>query len=195
MKGVFIFLADGFEDMEALGTADVLRRGGVNVPLVSVGDEPFVVSSHRVAVGVDYTFDDFLSMMDDEGTDETDVMIFPGGMPGSKTLGAHRQLISLMKKHYAAGGTVAAICAAPGTVVSQLGKLDEHICTCFDGFEDALIAAGAAFVPKGAITSGQLITGRSAGHAVEFGLEILKRIKGDKVAAEVEYALNLKCCD
>lgn len=191
MKGVYVFLADGFEDIEALGTVDVLRRGGVPVQMVSITDEPMVVSSHRVMVGVDMTFDEFLDSAGNGRPCPEDVMIFPGGMPGSKHLAACRDLIALMKEHYELGGNVAAICAAPGLVLSQLPDLEGHEMTCFDGFEDALEKAGATFVSAPAVTSGRIVTGRSAGHAVAFGLEILRLVKGEEVAAQVEYAMML----
>ena len=129
MKGVYIFLAEGFEDVEALATADVLRRGGVPVELVSLGDEPFVVSSHRVAVGVDQTFDYFALHLD-RGADERDVMIFPGGMPGTRNLAGNGMLMDMMQEHYDEGGTVAAICAAPGLVLSQLEGIAGKRVTC-----------------------------------------------------------------
>lgn len=191
MKGVFIFLAEGFEDIEALATADVLRRGGVPVELVSITDEPFVVSSHRVAVGVDQTFDYFALNIDKGGTDEKDVMIFPGGMPGTRNLAGFDMLMEMMQEHYNDGGTVAAICAAPGLVLGQLNGIDGKRVTCFDGFEGYLREAGASFEPRPAITDGRVITGRSAGHAIAFGLEILKKIKGEEKAAEVRHALML----
>lgn len=192
MKGVFIFLAEGFEDVEALATSDVLRRGGVPVQLISVTDDPFVVSSHRVAVGVDNSFDFFMSELELSGTSDKDVMIFPGGMPGTKNLAGNEQLMALMQQHYDDGGTVAAICAAPGLVLGQLEDIVGKEMTCFDGFEDGLIAKGAKFAPKPAITDGRIITGRSAGHAVAFGLEILKKVKGEKAAAEVRHAMMLE---
>ncbi len=192
MKGDNIFLADGFEDVEALATCDVLRRGGVSVKLVSITEEPFVVSSHRVAVGVDDAVDTFLHYVDLTGTDEKDVMIFPGGMPGTRNLAADANLMALMQQHYDDGGTVAAICAAPGLVLSQLEDISGKEMTCFDGFEEYLTAKGAKFVPKPAITDGRIITGRSAGHAVAFGLEILKKVKGEKVAADVRHAMMLE---
>ena len=191
MKGVYIFLAEGFEDVEALATADVLRRGGVPVELVSITDEPFVVSSHRVAVGVDQTFDYFALNIDKGGTDEKDVMIFPGGMPGTRNLAGFDMLMDMMQEHYDDGGTVAAICAAPGLVLGQLNGIDGKRVTCFDGFEGYLREAGASFEPRAAITDGRVITGRSAGHAIAFGLEILKKIKGEEKAAEVRHALML----
>ena len=195
MKGVYIFLAEGFEDVEALATADVLRRGGVGVELVSITDDPFVVSSHRVAVGVDQSFDFFALNIDRGGTDERDVMIFPGGMPGTRNLASCDMLMEMMQEHYDDGGTVAAICAAPGLVLGQLDGIDGKRVTCFDGFEGILQEAGASFEPRSAITDGRVITGRSAGHAIAFGLEILKKIKGEEKAAEVRHALMLETLD
>ena len=136
MKGVNIFLADGFEDVEALATSDVLRRGGVAARLVALTDEATVESSHGVTVCPDAYLPDV--DLDAAGTTADDVMIFPGGMPGSKNLAACTPLIDLMKEHYAAGGTVAAICAAPGLVLSQLDGLSGVEFTCFEGFQDAL---------------------------------------------------------
>ncbi|MBR1578217.1 MAG: DJ-1/PfpI family protein [Bacteroidales bacterium] len=189
MKGVYIFLADGFEDVEALATNDVLRRGGVDTTLVALTDDPFVESSHGVTLGADA----FLPEIDTDhaGTTAADVMIFPGGMPGSKNLAACTPLIELMRAHYAAGGTVAAICAAPGLVLSQLDGLEGVEFTCFEGFEDALLAKGAVYQPQPAVRSGRIVTGRSAGHAVSFGLEILCGIKGDETAAQVRHAMYL----
>ena len=189
MKGVYIFLADGFEDVEALATNDVLRRGGVDTTLVALTDDPFVESSHGVIVGVNALLPEMDT--DHAGTTAADVMIFPGGMPGSKSLAACTPLIGLMNAHYAAGGTVAAICAAPGLVLSQLDDVTGMEFTCFEGFEDALIARGAVYTPAPAVRSGRIVTGRSAGHAVSFALEILRGIQGDDTAARVRHAMYL----
>ena len=191
MKGVNIFLADGFEDVEALATNDVLRRGGVDTTLVALTDDPFVESSHGVTVGVNALLPEFEA--DHAGTTAEDVMIFPGGMPGSKGLASCTPLIKLMREHYAAGGTVAAICAAPGLVLSQLDAADlkGKEFTCFDGFQEPLIAKGAVYTPAPAVRSGRIVTGRSAGHAVAFALELLRGLKGDAVADKVRHALYL----
>ena len=189
MKGVYIFLADGFEDVEALGTNDVLRRAGIHSELVAVGEDPFVCSSHGVTVSTDNNLG-FLEA-DHAGTTEKDILIFPGGMPGSKTLAECKPLITLMQAHYDAGGSVAAICAAPGTVLSQLKGIEGATVTCFDGFEDALIAKGAVFTPEPAVTDGQMITGRGAGHAIAFGLAILEHLKGSEAVAKVRHGLML----
>lgn len=192
MKGVYIFLAEGFEDVEALGTADALRRGQVPVKLVSITDEKVVKSSHGVAVGADLNYSELLAEADMTSADENDVMIFPGGMPGTKNLAACAPLMQLMQEHYAMGGTVAAICAAPGLVLSQIDDVKGRKVTCFDSFETYLQAKGAEFIPKPAITDGRIITGRSAGHAFAFGLEILLKIKGVEVASQVRHALMLE---
>jgi 4-methyl-5(b-hydroxyethyl)-thiazole monophosphate biosynthesis len=191
MKGVYIFLADGFEDVEALATCDVLRRGGVTTTLVALTDDPVIESSHGVTVGAEAFLPEL--DIDHKGTSAGDLMIFPGGMPGSRSLAACTPLISLMRDHYAAGGSVAAICAAPGLVLSQLDPKDLQgkEFTCFDGFQDALIAQGAVYTPRPAVRSGRIVTGRSAGHAVAFALELLRGLKGDAVADQVRHALYL----
>ena len=189
MKGIYIFLADGFEDVEALGTNDVLRRAGLRSTLVGIGEDPFAQSSHGVMVGVDENLP--YMDVDHAGTTEKDVLIFPGGMPGSKSLAECKPLIKLMQAHYDAGGTVAAICAAPGLVLSQLRGISGTTVTCFDGFEAYLEKAGARFEPRPAICSGRIITGRSAGHALSFGLEIVAKVHPEKVD-EVRHALYLE---
>ena len=184
MNGVYIFLADGFEDMEALSTRDVLLRGGVDVQTVSISDEPFVTSSHGITVGADLTRDDYDRL-------DPAVMIFPGGMPGTKNLAADADLMEKMRACYAGGGVIAAICAAPGLVVSQLDDVAGKRFTCFEGCQDPMIAKGAVFTPGSAVVDGRIITGRGAGHAVNFGLAILEVLKGKEKADRVRAGLML----
>lgn len=191
MKGVYIFLANGFEEIEALATLDVLRRGGVDVKTVSVLYDKFVTGSHKTTVVADMTYGEFKAEVQLDGTDESDVMIFPGGMPGTRNLAENGEIINFMRLHYAEGGAVAAICAAPGLVVSQLPSLHGKHFTCFDGFEDAPVARGGIYEQKPAVRDGNLITGRGAGCAVEFGLAILAHLKGEEVAAAVRHSLML----
>lgn len=191
MKGVYIFLANGFEEIEALATLDVLRRGGVDVKTVSVLYDKFVTGSHKTTVVADMTYGEFKAEVQLDGTDESDVMIFPGGMPGTRNLAENGEIINFMRLHYAEGGAVAAICAAPGLVVSQLPSLQGKHFTCFDGFEDAPVARGGVYEQKPAVRDGNLITGRGAGCAVEFGLAILAHLKGDEAAAAVRHSLML----
>lgn len=189
MKSINIFLADGFEDIEALAVNDVLRRAGLEVNLVSVTGDLLVRSSHKVLVAADKLLDDCDFSVKD--LCRNDFMIFPGGMPGSKSLAANGKLIEAMKAHYAAGGYVGAICAAPGLVLSQLDSLDGQTMTCFDGFEDALIAKGVNHVRKSSVVSGRIVSGRSAGYAFDFGLNILKVIAGEDIAEKVRSGILL----
>lgn len=191
MKGVYIFLANGFEEIEALATLDVLRRGGVDVKTVSVLYDKFVTGSHKTTVVADMTYGEFKAEVQLDGTDESDVMIFPGGMPGTRNLAENGEIINFMRLHYAEGGAVAAICAAPGLVVSQLPSLQGKHFTCFDGFEDAPVARGGIYEQKPAVRDGNLITGRGAGCAVEFGLAILAHLKGEEATTAVRHSLML----
>ena len=189
MKGINIFLEDGFEDIEALAVSDALRRGGLKVSLVSCTSRKTVRSSHGVNVEADCLLEDVLNLVED--ITDKDVMIFPGGMPGSRSLAECTPLIEAMRRHFELGGTVAAICAAPGLVLSQLGSLQGYTMTCFDGFEQALIARGAKFVRRPVVRSGRIITGRSAGYAVDFGLRILEAVSEPQAVEKVRGGMLL----
>ncbi|MDD6509481.1 MAG: DJ-1 family glyoxalase III [Candidatus Cryptobacteroides sp.] len=194
MKGVYMFLADGFEEVEALAPYDVLVRGGVNVKTVCLNEDNFVTSSHKTVLLAKYTFKEFLKKLEQEGTSREDVMIFPGGMPGSTNLAACKPLMELLRRHYDEGGSVAAICAAPSVVLaSALGeeRLKGVKMCCYDGFEEGLEAAGAEYVKTGCVKDDDVITSRGAGHAIAFGLEILAHIKGEEAARTVAAQIML----
>lgn len=191
MKGTYVFLADGFEVSEALTTVNMLRRGGVNVKTVSIYDDRIVTSSNRIPVIADMAFGEFKASTTFGACLPTDVMIFPGGMPGSSNLAAFGKLMDIMQEHYAGGGTLAAICAAPSVVLSLLPNLEGKKMTCYDGFEETLQAKGAVYVKEGVVVDGNIITGRGPGWAVEFGLAILAHVKGQEVADKVKAGLML----
>ena len=191
MKGTYIFLADGFEISEALTTVNMLRRGGINVKTVSIYDDRIVTSSNRIPVIADMAFGEFKASTTFGPCLPSDIMIFPGGMPGSSNLAAFGKLMDIMQQHYAEGGTVAAICAAPSVVLSLLPDLTGKKMTCYDGFEDALIAKGAESIKEGVVVDGNIITGRGPGWAVEFGLTILEKLKGKEVTDKVRAGLML----
>ena len=191
MKGTYVFLADGFEISEALTTVNMLRRGGVNVKTVSIYDDRIVTSSNRIPVVADMAFGEFRASTTFGPRLPTDVMIFPGGMPGSSNLAAFPKLMDIMLQHYEAGGTLAAICAAPSVVLGLLPTLEGKKMTCYDGFEEALQAKGAEYVKEGVVVDGNIITGRGPGWAVEFGLAILSLIKGQETADKVKAGLML----
>ena len=191
MKGVYMFFADGFEETEAIAPADVLRRGGIDVKKVSINGSLGVSSSHGVHILTDMTFSEFRNQVVLDGTSAQDVMIFPGGLPGSDNLAACDELMDMMQKHYAEGGCVAAICAAPSVVLGKLPGLKGKRMTCYDGFEPALVAKGVEYTKEGVVTDGNIITGRGAGHAVNFGLAILAYLKGQDAADKVARSIML----
>lgn len=191
MKGAYVFFANGFEETEALAPIDVLRRGGVNIRIVSIYDERTVTGSHGIPMGADMTFGEFLGSVELPGTTAEDLMLFPGGLPGSSNLAECGKLMELMVKHYEEGGTVAAICAAPSLVLSKLPGIEGKTMTCYDGFEPALIEKGVKHVKEGVVADGNIVTGRGAGHAVAFGLAILAHLKGQETADRVAKSIML----
>lgn len=188
MSASYVFLAEGFEETEALATLDVLRRGRMEVYTVAIDNNPYVTGSHGITVHADKKLSEIPSGEIAEGEG---VMVFPGGMPGTKNLAADKPLMDLMKRHFANHGIVAAICAAPGLVASQLDGLSGRKFTCFDGFETYMQDKGAVYVKAPAVVDGNLVTGRGAGCAVDFGLAILSVVKGAETVAQVRHGMML----
>lgn len=181
MKKAFVFLATGFEEMEAIGTVDVLRRGGVDTRIVSISDDHIVTGAH----GIDVIADSLLAETDFSAAD---ALILPGGMPGSNNLNDCEPLKKQLIAQYKAGKIVAAICAAP-LVLGGLGLLKGRRATCYPGFEPTLI--GATVTGEATETEGNVITGRGPGLVFNFGLALLAAIKNDAVAEEVAGGLLL----
>ena len=186
----YIFLADGFEEVEALTTADILIRAGVEVKLVKVlvGSDPLRGSdptrgSHNIRVKADLALG--VNVTADELTDG-DCVILPGGMPGTKNLAASADVVRLIKAYNEAGKVVAAICAAP-SVLGLNGLLNGKKATCFPGNEEKLI--GATLVNTGAVIDGNIVTGKSMGSAVTFGLAVTERLLGKEAADKVEASI------
>jgi len=191
MNHAYIFLADGFEEVEALATLDVLRRAGVYARTVSISDSFHVTGAHDIQVIADYTYEIFCA--EEEELDSSDVLVFPGGMPGSSNLAEDEDLIDLMRDHYSHDGLIAGICAAPGLVLSQndASLLKGKKFTCYDGCEAPMIEKGAIYQAAPAVSDGKLITGRGPAFALDFALEIVKAVRGEEVAAKVKKGLLL----
>ena len=173
MEKVYVFLADGFEEIEGLTVVDVLRRGGIEVCTVSINGNRQVMGSHRIPVLADALFEecDFA-----DGT----LFVLPGGMPGTLHLGEHQELAVTLKEAKAQGKRLAASCAAP-SVLGKLGLLKGERAVCHPGFEDQL--EGASVTENMVEVSGQVTTSRGMGTAVPFSLSLLRQLKGE---AEVE---------
>ncbi len=185
MKGNFIFLADGFEEVEAIATLDILRRGGVETKTVSIYDNSLVEGAHGLQLISDLCWEDFEEIINDDASPE-DFLIFPGGMPGARNLAEFAPLMEILHKHYAAGGGVAAICASPAVVLAAQGDMFKGArMTCYDGFEPALASAGITHIEAGSVVDGRIVTGRGPGYATEFALDLLATIKDRDTASAV----------
>ena len=118
MANVYEFLANGFEEIEGLAPVDILRRGGVDIKTVSITGSEFVETSHGVTVKADLKFEDVADFND------ADILLLPGGMPGSTNLNAHEGVKAALKKQFEAGKRVGAICAAPtGELIQEDGNV------------------------------------------------------------------------
>lgn len=177
---VYAFLADGSEEVECLAVADVLKRAGVDVRLVSVMQEREIVSSHGIHIVCD-------AKIDEVSLAGADVLFLPGGMPGTRHLGACKTLVEALKAQLAAGGRVAAICAAP-SVLGANGLLEGKQATCYPGFEGEL--RGAQHTHTGVVTDGLVTTARGLGYALDLGLELVRLLVGAEQAAEIKAAIQ-----
>ncbi|MBR1543410.1 MAG: DJ-1/PfpI family protein [Muribaculaceae bacterium] len=182
MGRVYVFLADGFEEIEALTAVDVLRRAGVTVVTVSVMDTPEVVGAHDVIVTADAMFSDY------DCTD-ADWLVLPGGMPGASNLAACEPLCELLKVQASQGRGVAAICASPSIVLGPLGLLQGKRAVCYPGMEAGM--EGATLVREHAVTDGNIITGQGPASAASFALAIVAALVGEETAAEVAQGMLL----
>ena len=172
MKNIFVFLAEGFEEIEALTPVDVLRRAGLSVQTVSVMDEQIVAGAHGVPVLADKMFAEI-------NLEDAEMILLPGGLPGATNLDAHEGLGQMIQDFAKEEKPLAAICAAP-LVFGNRGLLQGKKATCYPGFETYLQGAEytAALVEK----DGNFITGKGPGAAMEFAFAIVEKYCGiDKV--------------
>ncbi len=182
MSRTAIFFATGYEEIEALTVVDILRRAGEEITMVSVTDERSVTSSH----GVEVRMDKVLSEMN---FDETDVIVLPGGMPGTKNLEACAALMEQVDAFVQAGKTVAAVCAAP-SILGHRGHLNGKKACSFPDMESQL--EGAEVLREPAVIDGNIITGRGMGAAIPFGLAILEKLQGKEAAEEMAVKIVYK---
>ena len=175
MKKAVMLFANGYEEVEALMTVDLLKRAGVDIRLVSINDDMTVTGSHGISVAMDTK----LSRIQ---LKEEDAIIIPGGMPGTMNLGVDVAVTGALKQMNRDGKIVAAICAAP-SVLDKCGILEGKKATCYPGFEDKL--TGAEIVNKAVVTDGNVITSRGLGTSMEFGFELIKKLISEEKAEEV----------
>ncbi len=168
-------MATGFEEVEALTVVDILRRGGVDCKTVSVTGDYDVTSSHMVIVRADLLFDE-------ADFSDGEMLVMPGGIPGTPNLKAHEGLVKLIRQYKEAGKDLAAVCAAP-TIYGEMGLLKGKNATCFPGMEDGLL--GANKLTDNVVCDGQFITSRGMGTCIDFGLALLARLTDQDKAQEI----------
>lgn len=174
MTKVYEFLAEGFEEVEALLPVDVLRRAGVEVKTVSVANSREVLSAHQVGIVADMMFED------SDFSDAT-MLLLPGGLPGATNLRDHEGLCQLLMRHAAEGKKIGAICAAP-LVLGSLGLLRGHKATCYPGFEKYM--DGAEYTAELFTIDGNIITGRGPAATFPYAYAIAEMFTSkDQVAS------------
>ncbi|MFS9152068.1 DJ-1 family glyoxalase III [Streptococcus infantis] len=166
MAKVAVILADGFEEIEALTVVDVLRRA--NITCHMVGFEAQVTGSHAIQVQADRVFDGDLS--------DYDLIVLPGGMPGSANLRDHELLIAELQKCEQVGKKIAAICAAP-IVLNRAGLLKDKGFTCYDGVQEQI--ADGHYRKETVVVDGQLTTSRGPATALAFAYNLVEQLGGD----------------
>lgn len=173
MVKICAFLAPGLEEVECLAVVDVLRRAGMEVTLVSVGENEKITGSHGITILAD-------CMYHTDDCRQADLLFLPGGMPGTTNLGAHKELCELLREfNRTPGKRLAAICAAP-TVLGQTGCLEGKKATCYPGCEADL--GGGNYTPCAVITDGNITTARGLGAALDLGLELIRLYQGEEAA-------------
>lgn len=172
---VYVFLANGFEEIEALTVVDLLRRADIQVKTVSVMEDRLVYGSKGVGVEADILFK--------AGNYENcQMLVLPGGMPGTTNLCNHKDLNEVLKEFYGRGKPIAAICAAP-MVLGRAGLLSGHRATIYTGMEEEL--TGAQAVDEDVVISENIITSKGPGTAMDFSLAVIAFIKGTQKAEEI----------
>ena len=179
MHRSFIFLAEGFEEIEAITVIDVLRRAGMDIKSVSITSDKNVTGAHGVTVYADLTFKE-------ADFEDSEWLILPGGMPGATNLAADTALCDLLKVHK---GKIAAICAAPGVVLAPLGLINGKEVTCYPGFDKACRENGAIMRDVPVMALPDLITGNGPSAALRFALAIVANSLGQSTAQQIGGAM------
>lgn len=178
---VLLFLADGFEEIEALTQVDYLRRAGVEIVTVGVNGE-YATGTRKIVVKADITLDKI------DYTDDVEMVILPGGLGGMNAMKSSTKVCSIVKKAASDGKYVTAICASP-TIFAHLDMVNGKKCVCYPGMEDELIEAGGIYTDKAVVTDGKMITARAAGASEEFSFELIRVLCGNDKAEEVRKSI------
>ena len=179
---IYVFLATGFEDIEAIAPVDIMRRADLEVQTVSITGEEIVTSAHGVGIASDL-------LLSDVDFSSAEMLVLPGGLPGSTNLDACKPLTEAIKRHFESGGPIAAICAAP-LVYGHLGLLKGRRATCYPGVEREL--AGATYTAAIVERDGNIITGKGPAAAFEFGYTIVDFFLGEGASQPLRQGMIYK---
>ena len=180
---IYMFLADGFEEVEALCPLDILRRAGLEVTTVGLGGKDIIQGAHGITVHADIP-----DVMYRDSSPE--MLILPGGMPGSKNLDESRIVDAALRAASRKGAYLAAICAAP-MVLGKRGYLKGKKAVCFPGFEECLTGANVD-ESKTVVRDGNIVTAKGMGAAFDFGLELVRCLKDDDTAENIKKSVFAK---
>ena len=180
MSKVNVYLADGFEEVEGLTVVDLLRRAGIETDMVSIMGRKEITGARKIPVLADKLF---------EEQDDPDVIVLPGGMPGTLHLKAHEGLADLIRKADKEGKLLAAICAAP-TIYGEMGLLEGKNATCYPGMEDKLL--GANWQEQPVVVDGNFVTSRGDGTAIAFALTLVTILKDEETAKSLANSIVYK---
>lgn len=175
MAKVAIFLATGFEEIEALTVVDLLRRVHVEIDMVSITGEKKAIGAHDIVVETD-------KIINQLNFSEYDMLILPGGMPGTLNLESCEVLMTQVDAFYQQDKLLAAICAAPA-IFGHKGMLNGRVACCYPGFEKDCKGAEVSMEPV--CIDGKIITSRGMGCAIEFGLKIVEVLLGEEVSKDL----------
>lgn len=175
---IYVMLAPGFEEIEALAFVDILRRADIDVNTVSIDNTPTVTGSHNITIVADVNLKDIKSIADG--------IVLPGGLPGTYNLQNNETVTNMLQTYNNSGKIVAAICAAP-SVLGQLELLKNKYATCYPSFEEKLI--GANVISDRVVADGNIITSRGAGTAHDFAFKFVEILKGKDKAKELRSSM------
>ncbi len=176
---IYVQLADGFEEIEALTIVDVLRRANLEVQTVSLEETNLVRGAHNIYVNADVLFQE-------TDYESCEMIVLPGGMPGTTNLGKHEGLTLVLKEFAKTGKWLAAICAAP-SVLGELSLLVGKKVTCYPGFQQHM--TGAVYVEDTVVVDGNFITSRGPGTAIAFSLQLVASLKDQQVADSIKVSM------
>lgn len=173
----YVFLAPGFEEIEALATVDAMRRAGMKVVEVAVADTRNVTGATGQTVVAD-------SLIADIDPADAEWIIIPGGQPGADNLHASPKVNEIIRKQFERGGGIASICAGPAVVVAPTGVLKGRKATCYPGLGDKIEAGGGTYVKQPVVIDGNVITSEGPGTTLGFAKAIISASEGEKKAEE-----------